>query len=608
MSSFFVELSLVMLLAIIVSFIFHKLKQPLLVGYIFTGILAGPLFFDILSSSEGYETFSHIGVALLLFIVGLHLNLKLIKEMGTTALLSGLSQIILTALAGFTVSVLLGFSYFVATLIGIGLSFSSTIIIVKLLSDRREIEKVHGKLAMGILIIQDLAAAIMLIVLASITNTQNSSSNLTLSLIKTFIIGIVALIGVLLFSKYILEKILDKIASSQEFLFTFVIAWCLGVASFFAYLGFSVEIGALLAGIALASSPYQHEISSRIKPLRDFFIIMFFILLGSQMIPASKVPNVLDYVGSPLIDYISIFTNNITQKIFYIIDIFSETFMPAIILSLIVIIIKPILTFIVLNILGFHKKVSFLTSINLAQISEFSIIMMLIAQNLNLVDSQITSMLTLVIIITIFTSTYFITHSQNIYLKFKDKLNFLEIRKSINNIEKEMKEDLDILVLGYNRIGFSLLNTITKMDSKYLIVDFDPNVIKKLDSKQIPCVYGDVQDSEFIDEFNLESVKVLISTITELEVSIGLIKQFRKRNKTATIILTAEQIDGALELYHEGADYVILPHILSGDYVANLIEKYNGNFDNLLKEKINHISKLKMQKETGLEHIQKKEK
>jgi Kef-type K+ transport system membrane component KefB len=426
MSSFFVELSLVMLIALLMSFIFHKLKQPLLVGYIFTGILAGPLFFDILSSTEGYQTFSHIGVALLLFIVGLHLNLKLIKEIGFVAAIAGCAQIILTALLGSGIAYLFGLDLLVSLLIGIGLAFSSTIVIVKLLSDKREIERVHGKIAMGILIIQDLVAVVVLMVLASISSSSGES--LAIGILKTFGLGVVAIAGVLIFSKFVLERLMDWVADSQEFLFTFVIAWCLGVAALFAYLGFSVEVGALLAGVALASSPYQYEVSSRIKPLRDFFIIMFFISLGSQMVPVDNIPNVVSYIDSDT-GVLSTFFSNYLSKISYLFDSFSKIFIPALVLSLFVIVIKPVLVFIVLNLLGFHSRVAFKTSFSLAQISEFSLIMILIARGFGLVSAADVSLLTLVGIITILCSTYFIMHSEKLYDKLKGIFKILELRQ-----------------------------------------------------------------------------------------------------------------------------------------------------------------------------------
>lgn len=602
MSSFFVELSIVMIIALAMSFIFHKLKQPLLVGYIFTGVLAGPIFFNVLSNVEGYEAFSHMGVALLLFIVGLHLNLKLIREIGFVALVSGMFQIVLTALFGFLISWMFGIGLLASFLIGVGLAFSSTIVIVKLLSDLREIERVHGKLSMGILIVQDLVAVVMLMLLASFAGAENG--NLLWNLFKIFVLGMFAIVAVLVFSKYVLEKLLDRIADSQEFLFTFVIAWCLGVAALFAYMGFSVEVGALLAGVALASSPYQYEISSRVKPLRDFFIIMFFILLGSQMIPVSEIPNVVSYTQGGFFSTIGIFANNFNAKMSYLFDSFSQIFLPALVMSIFILILKPFIVYVILNGLGFHSKVSFRTGLSLAQISEFSLIMILIAKGLGLVSANEVSLLTLVMIITILVSTYFIMHSSSIYVRSEKILAKFDFKKKVVKSDKEedVRHDLDVMIFGYDRIGFSLLKTIDKLGKKYVVIDFNPEVIKKLDVKKVSCVYGDASDNEFVNEFNLDRIEMFISTIPDVEVSMSLLKQIKKRNKSGTVILTANQIDNALELYKAGADYVILPHFLGGDFISTLIEKYDKNLDQFLHEKIRHIGELKERRSNGFDH------
>lgn len=604
MSEFFLELSIVMGITLIISFIMSRLKQPLLIGYILTGLIAGPLFFNLLSSTEGYQSFSHIGVALLLFIVGLHLNLKLIKEIGIVSLIAGSVQILITALFGFLISNFFNFTLIESMIIAIGVSFSSTIVIVKLLTDKKEIEKVPGKLTMGILIVQDLVAVISLMVISSIASAS-ADANLTTELIRTFILGFVALFLVLIFSKLVLERLLDLIAESQDLLFIFVISWVLGVSALFANLGFSIEIGALLAGVALASSPYQFEISSKVKPLRDFFIVMFFILLGSQMIPVSETLTHQDIFteNQSFSDSIYGLFNNISKSFSYMVNNFSIVLVPALILSLFVILIKPIIVFILLNLLGFHKKVNFNTGVSLGQISEFSLILAIIASTSGLISSSVISTITLIAIITIAISTYTIMHSRNIYLKLKRVLEKIEIRKiHRRNAEKEVDKQQEILVFGYDRIGYSLLKTIEKIHKKYVVIDYNPQIIKKLESKQVPCIYGDANDIEFINDFNLENIQLLISTIPDFETNMILIKEFKKKNHQATIILTSNQIEESLELYKEGADYVILPHFLGGDYVGTLIENYSGDFSNFLKEKVKHINELKNRKKFGHEH------
>ncbi|MCA9459283.1 MAG: cation:proton antiporter [Nanoarchaeota archaeon] len=214
MSSFFLELSLVMLLTFVLAYFANKIKQPLLVGYIFAGIVAGPLFLNILSSTQGYQTFSHIGISLLLFIVGLHLNLKLIKEVGFISMVSGFGQVIFTSIIGILISLFLGYSFIASFFIAISLTFSSTIIIVKLLSDKKDLDTLYGKISMGFLIVQDLIAVILLMMISSILNAE--SENLYLILLKTFIFIIISLVLTYAMSKYLMPRFLESISKSTK--------------------------------------------------------------------------------------------------------------------------------------------------------------------------------------------------------------------------------------------------------------------------------------------------------------------------------------------------------------------------------------------------------
>lgn len=581
MGSFFIELSFVMILTFIISFIANKLKQPLLIGYIFTGIIAGPFFFNILSDTQGYETFSHIGIALLLFIVGLHLNLKLIKEVGAISLITGLGQVFFTSTIGFTIAHFLGFNLMASLIISIALTFSSTIIIVKLLTDKNDLDKLYGKISMGFLIVQDFVAVFILMILSSFLTIDGMATNTYFEIFKTIAIGLIAITSTYVLAHYFLPKFLDKIAKSSELLFIFVISWAFGISSIFYYFGFSIEVGALLAGIALASSPYQFEISSRIRPLRDFFIVMFFILLGSQMIPITAGFEVL----------------GLQEKLAYLVGSIMPLLTPAIIFSIFILVGNPIIVLFLMVFLGYSSRTGFLAGLTVAQISEFSLILALMSQKAGFLTPDEVSMITFIGIITITASTYLILHGERLYKKFAPILRKLD--KNLSR-EKEILETVEsnyeILVFGYDRIGYSLLKSIDKLKKKYLVIDYDPEVIKKLKQKGVNCIYGDAGDVNFISEFNFKSVKLLISTIPDYEINMTIFKEFKKINTTASVILTSAEIETALDLYELGVDYVILPNYLGGHYVSTLIETYEGNFQNFLKEKIQHINELKERK------------
>ena len=368
----FTEISIILLITTVIALIMNLLRQPLIIGYIISGIIAGPYFLNVLSSTEQVELFSKIGISILLFIVGIGLNPFVIKEFGKVSLFAGLGQIIFTSVVSFFMVRFLGFDFNTSIFIAVALTFSSTIIVLKLLTDKGDINNFYGKISIGILLIQDLMATISLLFLSTLANSGglNLSGILINLVIKAVIIGIILII----FAKYILPRIGKLFASSQELLFISSLSWGLSVAALFAVLGFSIEIGALIAGVALSMSPFSYEIMSRMKPIRDFFVTMFFILLGSHLI--------LDDIGS----------------IIY----------PALILSAFVLITKPLIVLIVMNILGYKKKIGFMTGVSLSQISEFSLILATLSFSYGYINQDTVTLITLVGIMTIAGSSYLI--------------------------------------------------------------------------------------------------------------------------------------------------------------------------------------------------------
>ena len=275
----FTVLCLVIILATCMAGIMHLLKQPLIIGHIATGLIVGPYILNLPDINHTLPIFSQLGTALLLFVIGLSLSPKIIHEVGRVSLITGVGQIIFTSLFGFYIGRALGFEILESAYIGIALTFSSTIIILKLLYDKNDLNQLYGKIAIGILLIQDMIAAIILIGISASAASGNLAINLSLTFVKGIIVtGIIALV-----SYYIMPRLSLFIARSQELLFLFAIAWGLGLALLFQILGFSIEIGALIAGVSLATSPYSYEIAAKMKPLRDFFVVLFFILIGSKV-------------------------------------------------------------------------------------------------------------------------------------------------------------------------------------------------------------------------------------------------------------------------------------------------------------------------------------
>ena len=558
----FIELSIIIGITVLIAGIIRLLKQPLIIGYILAGIIVSPYFLNVVKSTETISIFAQIGVTLLLFIVGLSLSPKVIKEVGKVSLITGLGQIIFTSLFGFLISRILGFSVIVSIYIAIALTFSSTIIIMKLLSDKKDLEKLYGKISIGFLLVQDIFVIILLMVISSFSGNLGIDS---LSFGK-ILGGILLIGGFVLVSIYVLPSLSKFFAKSQEFLFLFSIGWGLGLAALFYYMGFSMEIGALIAGISLSMSPFHYEISSKMKPLRDFFIILFFILLGSQMVFGNM----------------------------------GDLIIPAIIFSLFILIGNPLIVMILMGFLGYRKKVGFQAGFTVAQISEFSLILIVLGVSVGHLTGEILSLVTIVGLITISGSTYLIMYSESIYPYFSKYLSIFERKKLIEK-EKD-SEDCNVVLFGYNRIGYDILHSFKKLKEDFLVIDYNPETILELSKQNIKCKYGDVDDDEFLNELNLVKTKMVVSTIPEFETNLLLVDKIRQINKKAIIITTSHNIEEANELYSMGATYVIMPHFLGGSQASKMIDEYKFDVNKFLREKKKHIKYLKNKKRLGHEH------
>jgi Kef-type K+ transport system membrane component KefB/Trk K+ transport system NAD-binding subunit len=560
-----IELGIIIAITVFLGFIMRLLKQPLIIGYIISGIIVGPYLLNIASSTGTMNLFAHMGIALLLFIVGLNLNPKIIKDVGKVSLITGLGQVIFTSAIGFVISFLFGFSVISSLYIAVALTFSSTIIIMKLLSDKSATGTLYGKISIGFLIVQDIVAMLILMIISSIPE-QAGGSNL---IFQTIALGIFAFVGVILFGIFLLPKITKAIAKCQELLLLFSISWCFLISALFYSLNFSMEIGALVAGVTLSLSHYRYEISSKMRPLRDFFVILFFVVLGSQMVFA-----------------------NISQYL-----------IPIIIFSLFILIGNPLIVLILMGLLGYTKRNGFMAGLTVAQISEFSLILITLGVKVGHLSDDILSMVTVIGLITIAGSSYMIMHSNKLYSFLSKSLKIFEKKgKKIDEHKYHKDENYDIFLFGYNRIGYDLLKSFKRNKSKFLVVDYDPETIINLAKEGVDCRYGDASDFELLNELNLSKAKMIYSTIPDFDTNIVLISKIKEVNKNAIIIVISHQIEEAIKLYDQGATYVIMPHFLGGHHASTLIEQHGFNVDKFLEEKFSHIRYLKERRKKGHEH------
>jgi len=561
-NSVFFEIGIIIIIATIFAFMARKLKQPLIPAYIITGLLIGPIY-GLITNKDLITTLSEIGIAFLLFIVGLEMNLKKLKDVALVAGLGGAIRSLSMFSLGFIIALIMGFVTKEALYIGIIIAFSSTMIVIKLISDKRELDTLHGRIIVGILLLEDLLAIFALTILTSING--NSFSAVVLAITK----GSLLLLAALILTKFIFPKIFKISAKSQELLFLSSISACFLLSIMAYYLNFSIAIGAFLAGLSLASLPYSFAIIGKVRSLRDFFATIFFVSLGMELM----------------------------------IDQIKNIIAPLIVLILLAIIVKPFITMFLCSFFGYKRRVSFLTSISLAQVSEFSLI--IVAQGLLLghVSKSIFTLTILVAIITMVITSYFIKFDSNIYSKFKRILKpFDRFTKGYEELGYLPKKKVDVIMCGHNRIGYSISRTIRKLRKKLLVADYNPEIIKMLIKKRISCLYGDVSDIELLERLPFKEAKMIISTIPSSKVNKLVIEKVKEVNQEAVIYVTTSSVEKALSLYDAGADYVILPHFLGGKHVSVLIEEFSANVGKIIENKLKHIHELKHRQSIGHEH------
>jgi Kef-type K+ transport system membrane component KefB len=551
----FSEITLVLLVATAVSFVMRFLKQPLIVGYILTGILVGPAALNLLHAQDTIELFSKLGITILLFIVGLHMSPKIVKEIGSVSLITGVGQVVFTSIIGFAIALYLGIDRLAAVYVAIALTFSSTIIILKLLSDKGAVQTLYGKIAIGFLLVQDVIATVILIVISSIST--GGDQPLVLSLALTLAKGAGLLLALFVVTKWVLPRVSSFASKSSELLFLFSLTWGLGVAVSFYLFGLSIEIGALVAGVALSASAYADEISSRLRPLRDFFIIIFFIFLGAHMI--------LDSVAAIAV--------------------------PALILSLFVLVGNPIIVIILMNLLGYHRKTGFMAGLAVAQISEFSLILATLGMQVGHISQEVLTLITLVGLITIAGSTYLILYSERIYPVISTFLRFLELKKTSKNSTSATAK-YDVFLFGFNRAGQDFLELFKDQGHKIAVVDFDPTTADRLPKRGITHFYGDAGNVEFLDELPLKTTKLVISSIPEMSTNVLVLRHLKTINPTVATIVFSQSKQDALKLYEAGADYVVVPHHMAAKHITQLISRVGFSIESFSRKQDLHRREL----------------
>jgi len=482
----FLQLTAVLFAAALAGFIGLFLRQPVIVSFIAVGVLAGPDVLGLVQVNEHTELLAQLGIALLLFLVGLKLDLELILSMGAIAGLLGVLQVAVTAVAGFTLAQLLGFDAMASLYLAFAMTFSSTIIVVKLLSDRHEAESLHGRMALGILIVQDLVVVLAMLALASLDweLEQLDAGQLGLALLEGIGIGALLLALIVFFMRRGAAPLVRRLAGAPELLVAFALAWAAGFAAIAMAFGLSKELGGLLAGVTLASTPFRDALSARLAPVRDFLLLFFFVDLGTDIDPTA--------LGTAV--------------------------WPAIAFSTLVLIGKPLIITVLLGLLGFRRRTSFLTGVALAQISEFSLILVALGRDLGHIDAAVSGVVTLVAIASIAVSVYAINGSQGLYHALEPALRLFErqvpYREESLARRRRRQRDVEVIVFGHGRYGRAIAAGLRRAGVCVLVVDFSPEAVGQARQMGLDAVYGDASDPAFVNALPLARTTWVVCTLS----------------------------------------------------------------------------------------------
>ena len=535
----FYEIAALLALAAGIGLAGQLLRQPVVVSFIVVGIVVGPSVLDIVQSREKIDLMAELGIAVLLFLVGLKLDLKLIRTLGWVSLATGLGQVLFTSVFGFLIALALGLAPVPAVYVAVALTFSSTIIIVKLLTDKREADSLHGRIAIGFLIVQDVVVVLAMLVLSSVGIGTGGDEGGTLLQVGNLVLkGALLVGGIVLFSAWLARPLMQRVARSTELMIIFSVAWAVLLAAIAHFLGFSKELGGLAAGIALASTPFREAIVARLAPLRDFLLLFFFIALGAEL--------------------------NL--------GLLGDQVAPALVFSVFVLIGNPLIVMVIMGIMGFRKRTGFLAGLTVAQISEFSLIFIAMGVTLGHVTGEALGLVTLVGLITIALSVYMITYSHTLYRWLEPVLGVFERRHPYREEELESRHQAadmyDVVLFGIGRYGKAIAEFLKQENLKVLAVDFNPDEIRHWRERGMDAVYGDAGDQELIGSLPWGRVRLVLSALpqqapglTHEDPRLALIDELKRQRFEGRIVVSTHATGEIEALRRRGADIVLCPFV-----------------------------------------------
>lgn len=554
MESIFFEISAIIIAGTLLATVAKFFKQPMIPAYIFAGVLLGPPVFNLIHSEELLHTLSTFGIAFLLFLVGIELDLRKFLKTSKAAIILGFIQMSTAIGLGYLLIRWFGFDPTTSFFFSVALGFSSTIVVLKLLGERKELDTLYGQIVIGLMLTQDFIAILFLIFFNNVFQSSPDSATWVNDFLFTTIKGVFLFAMAFVSSRFVLIHIFRYFARSSELLFLGSICWCLIFAMLSILLGFSIEVGSLLAGVSLSFLPYSLQIASKVKSLRDFFLPIFFAVLGGQLV----------------------FSGN------------TSIFLPTVVLSALVLIVSPIVSIATLLFFRYRARTSFMAGMSVGQVSEFSFVLIALGHQAGVVSQDVVGLVALIGLVTMTLSTYIIEYIDVLYPYFQPLLKRFE-RHTIAHQYEDVPEQLNdhVILVGFHTMGYKIYELLRKKRKQVVVVDYNPDVITRLQKEDVPYVYGNMSDDDILERARIEHAQLVVSTAPDAQRTMELLKYVRRHRVKTVTIVTAYHVEDALDFYAQGADYVLYPNTISVDYLQHLI------FGSLQTVKRKHVQELK---------------
>lgn len=542
----FHQIAAALFFATVLGLALARLRQPLIVAYLILGVLAGPNVLKIIPSDGPIDVMAELGIAILLFLIGLRLDVNILKSIGKPSLASGAGQVLITGTAGTLIALALGLELTPALYVGVALTFSSTIVIVKVLSDKREIDALHGRLSIGYLIVQDIIVVVAMIVINAVASGGGPGRDLLFVLARGA--GLILVLGLAM--RFVLPRVTEWVTHPPELGILFALGWAAALAALGDALGLGKETGAFLAGVSLASTSYRELMVAKLASVRDFLLLFFFISLGTK----------LD-IGAALSNQVGI----------------------AAVLLVYVLVGKPLILMAVLGFMGYRRRTGFLTGVASAQISEFSLILIGLGIAVGHVGEETLSLVIMVAAISIAGSIYLITYSNQIYARIERHLTVFERRKpyresaeAMTAAEASRTPGDGVILYGLGRLGSAIANRLDANDIDFVGFDFDPSAVDGARSAGHEAYLGDIEDPAFASLLPLERTKLVISSVRLPEANRILSQALDSHGYEGRLIVVAHTEDEAGDLTGIGADDVLLPFDDAADRVTEIAQAELG--------------------------------